>query len=149
MTTLAAIEAKQRKFIEGREKLRALLKEYRAKPVGKTVGLKIPEPVRKRLMAQAEIWEAASYRQLIQTCIVLGLEQVEELGKIQKKAMEAPPISDAPPPWAGKPKKTRIEEFTNGLRESAMAEVPEVPRSDDSGDSGVRGPAGDEEELPR
>ena len=135
---MEAIEQKQAKFQRGRVRLRELLKLFRIKPIGRNIGLNIPDDLRERLTVQVDIWKAASYRQLMHSCIVLGLEQVEELGKIQKLALEQ--MDSEPPPPVDQTKEGRkpIEEFVNDIRaENIMEEAQEVLRPDDTGDDDV------------
>jgi len=57
--------------------LRELTATFEAKSVGKTVGLKINDERRSRLMFQQGRIGAKSHRQVVETCIELGLRHLE------------------------------------------------------------------------
>lgn len=74
---------KSMKDMEGRskglsfEEVDKLVKEFHRVPEGKMIGLKVPDNRRERLVAQQERFKAKTYRQLVQTCVELGLRVLE------------------------------------------------------------------------
>lgn len=59
------------------EEALALVNEFYSVPEGKMIGLKIPHDRRDRLVVQKNRFKAKSYRQLVQTCVELGLRVLE------------------------------------------------------------------------
>lgn len=144
---LKSIEERLSRFKKNRVYLKKLLGEFKDKPQGKVVGLNIPDAIRARVTEQVKIWNARSYRQLLHACLVIGLEEVEEMGRIQRKARDSEPPPATPPPSEPRPS---VREFIDGIRnEGLVEEVQNVRWPDDSGDDEFPTPEGDEEELPR
>jgi hypothetical protein len=155
MTFLNEVQEKQRRLQKDVKTIMQALQEYRPKPKGKTVGLIIPEPCREHLKAQMEVWGADSYRQIVNTCVVLGLERLEEIGKMRGKPEPKKTRPRAARPSARVKKLLDLREETydaggetNPEDESVVEEVQEVLGPDDSGDDGIPTPERGEEDVP-
>ena len=153
---LREIEQRQSALIRAIRHITEELSKWITKPRGRVIGVNIPDDIRTRLDEQISIWEAVSLRQMVLTCIVLGLERVEEVGKIKKKAKREPIKSDPPPKPAPKSSKIRQfreeiydpdEEILEGGTEDPVEEVQEVLGSDDKGDDGPVSPDGGEGDI--
>jgi hypothetical protein len=154
MALLENIEGKQRLLQAELKLVFETLRRWTQKPQGRTVGLKIPDEHRARFNTQLRIWEGASYRQIVQVCMELGLIQLERLGKIYARAKEdeeAPkPRQSYPPPRSGKPDiLNMMREIRHDCAESPVEEVSEVSWPDDQGDGGVPAPGRGEEDFSR
>jgi hypothetical protein len=84
MSTLDSIRERLSGFTKKRAQIVELLNTFVVKPDGKNVGLPIPDAVRARLLAQVGAWGADSYRQILHTCIILGLEELEKIGSVEQ-----------------------------------------------------------------
>jgi hypothetical protein len=140
------------------DRAHAALERWKSKPEGKTVGLNIPPGLRKRLFDQMVVWDADSYRQLVHTCVDLGLAQLEAMSAIKLRSKEEKEEREEPviptPKSVSRPSvRPEIEnlrmEVLGDSASDPMEEVPEVPRSSDQGDDEVPAPEWDEGDLPR
>jgi hypothetical protein len=77
---LMALRAQLKSLKQGvsEDLVASLFTQYKSKTVGKTIGLQVPGDLRSRLLGQGNMRNASSYKQVILTCIELGVRQLEE-----------------------------------------------------------------------
>ena len=75
---LEQIMRKERTLIEMRDRATRALPPMSRATEGRTIGLKIPDALRERLVKQVERVGAKSYSQVVMLCIELGLEDLEQ-----------------------------------------------------------------------
>jgi hypothetical protein len=119
--------------------LRELKNWKRRRRDGKELGINLPDELGDRIDRQCVVWGAHTKRQLVGTCIVLGLQELEELGALRQEAKEDKRRAAQPPeprPLVGvRPEiKEFVREVQDDIPEGAMEEVQEVPGSSDQGD---------------
>lgn len=76
------------------ENIRSELDRWKLPRPGKMASLTLPEDIRSRLSKQCVIWGAMTLKQMVGTCITLGLQQMEELGRlveVEKETKHLPP----------------------------------------------------------
>ena len=72
----------------------AELEKWKLPQEGKVVGLNLPPSIRGRLDRQCLIWGAMTTKQIVGTCIALGLREIEEIGNLLNETKTE--ASDAP-----------------------------------------------------
>lgn len=149
MALLESIEKNHRLLKRSIERISKALDANAAKPVGKTIGLNITPELRARLMKQVSVWEANSYRQVVQACVSLGLERMEELGRLREDKKEIPTTPPEPPEPSIRAEIKRFTMETKYDREDPVEEVQELLWADDEGDCDFPSPDEGEEALPR
>jgi predicted DNA-binding protein len=78
------------------QEVRGLAAMYKPKQTeGKTIGFKVSDEARERLDAQHKKLGAKSYRQVVQTCIELGLRQLEGVSDDANPVEEVPVVPRA------------------------------------------------------
>lgn len=92
---------KSMKEMEGRKKgpsfedVATLVEEFHRVPEGRMIGLKIPDDRRDRLNVQKDRFKAKTYRQLVQTCVELGLQVLEGVENAGGGVEEVQPVQRA------------------------------------------------------
>lgn len=61
---------------------------FESTPGGRTIGMKIPDPMRQRLVSQQERLGGKTYRQIVQTCVELGLRALEGPEDVKRAVRE-------------------------------------------------------------
>ena len=84
MTTVDSIRDRQRRLQKRVTNIRTALGETGPNE-GKTIGFKVPDDLRERIMAQKNTWGVANYKRTIVACLKIGLLDMEEIGKLLPK----------------------------------------------------------------